>query len=101
MATHKMLKGSQSKVLEVFADTIIPASEKIPFKHSQLKIAERIEEFTLGYSSKNVILVFRFVLSYIQYRAPFFKLCFKRFTEMDEKLRESYLESIYHSPLGV
>ncbi len=99
MATKKLLSAAQKKILELIADTLIPVSEKIPYKPSELKIADKVERLNLVYSPKNVIRLFCLILNYLEYRAVFFRFCGKKFTKMDEKLRADYLASFYHSPL--
>lgn len=99
MNPKKLLNEGQKRVLEAFADTLIPPSEKIPYKPSDLKIADKIEALNLACSSRQVTFLFRWVLNYLQYRASFFRFCGKTFTRMDEKLRGDYLASFYDSPL--
>lgn len=99
MEAKKRLSQVQKKVLEVFADALIPRSEKIPYSPSDLKIAEKIEQNTLAHASPNVAFAFRFILNYLQYRALLFRGRFQSFTRMSEARRQAYLASLYHSPL--
>jgi choline dehydrogenase-like flavoprotein len=92
-----ILSKSQLKILITFADALIPSTDRIPQKPSDLKIGEAVEDL-LSYSSRTVINVFKLALRYLEMRAIFFRFRFKRFTQMEEALREDYLKSWHHSP---
>lgn len=94
-----LLSEKEKKILEVFADALIPVSEKIPYKPSDLKIADKIEALNLSHSPTQILFLFRCILHYLQYRAFLFRFSGKKMTQMDASECQRYLASFYHSPL--
>jgi hypothetical protein len=89
--------GFEKKILTVFADTLIPPSERLPQIPSQMNLIPEIEE-ALFYSSGTVRNAFRWGLRYLELRAGLFHFSGKRFTRMSEPLRWEYLHTWFHSP---
>ncbi len=91
-----ILDASELKILSIFADTLIPSTQLLPEKPSELGIPEMVNDF-LHYSSWVVAKTFRFALQYLEMRAYFFHSSMKRFSQMSDEERATYLESWQHS----
>ncbi len=97
MTDRKILSPREKEILTCFADTLIPPSERIPFRPSELKAMDHVENFLLANASSTVLRIFRWVLKYIEQRARLFRFSGKPFTRMSEKMRVDYLKSYYQS----
>lgn len=90
----RILSKREREILQVFAETLIPGE---PVAGSGL--VDRVEDH-IAHFSRDVRLSFRLILFFFEYSAVFYKLRLKRFTRMDEKWRERYLDAWHSSWLA-
>ncbi len=85
------LSKSQERILNAFADALIPISEKIPERPSDIGIAERVR-VALEVSHPNIVWSFKLGLVFLQYGSLFYRLGFRSFTHMDPARQRNLLE---------
>jgi GMC oxidoreductase len=98
LGKNRILTPSDVTILTAFADTLIPPTDRLPQKPSELNLAEDIED-QLFYSSATLRRAFQWGLRYLNARAFFYRFSGVSLARMEEGKRRDYLETWFHSPL--
>ncbi len=85
----------ERRILEAFADTILPPTDRLPDKPTDIGLTDRVTEH-LRYHSKNLRRAFRWVLVCLEIVGLFWGA---RFTRMTPGGQERYLERWRNSPV--
>ncbi len=87
-----ILSPQELKILEAIADCLIPSSPKIPYKPSELQVAQEVNGF-LEHVSGTMVQAAHVALKAIEWGASLFQFSMTRFTLMDETTRNQYLNA--------
>ena len=90
-----VLNSKEIKILEAFADALIPSTTLVPEKPSEVDIGNRVSHY-LKSSNFFIVFAFRFTLFLTQYFAVFYRLGFKTFTKMSYEDQKDFLSFWHH-----
>lgn len=95
MSDTGALNAKEIKILEAFADALIPPTPLIPEKPSEVGLGSRVGNY-LKSSNFLILFAFRFGLFLTQYLAVFYRMKFKTFTRMSYEDQKDYLDFWHH-----